>query len=69
MNSIEFSDEELSALMQLIDIAIKAQGLNVAQAGVILADKVREAVSPPPEVDSSPKFAEEGEGEAEVVSD
>jgi hypothetical protein len=65
MNSIEFSDEELNALMQLIDIAIKAQGLNVAQAGVILADKVREAVSPPPEVDSSPQFAEE----AEVVSD
>jgi hypothetical protein len=65
MNSIEFSDEELSALMQLIDIAIKSQGLNVAQAGVILADKVREAASPPPEVDSEPKFAEE----AEVVSD
>jgi len=35
MNSIEFSDEELNALMQLIDIAIKSQGLNVAQAGVI----------------------------------
>tara|TARA_R110000744_G_scaffold308295_3_gene416341 strand:+ start:2713 stop:2928 length:216 start_codon:yes stop_codon:yes gene_type:complete len=58
MNSIEFTEEELNALIQLIDIAIKSQGLNVAQAGVILADKVREAASPTPQVETSPQFAE-----------
>jgi hypothetical protein len=58
MKSIEFTDEELNALMQLIDIAIKSQGLNVAQAGVILADKLRETLSPDPQVESSPQFSE-----------
>ena len=58
MKSIEFTDEELNALLQLIDIAIKSQGLNVAQAGVILADKIRESASPDSVVESSPMLAE-----------
>ena len=35
MTNIEFSDQELSALIQLMDIAVKAQGLNVAEAAVV----------------------------------
>jgi hypothetical protein len=58
MKSIEFTDEELNALMQLIDIAIKSQGLNVAQAGVILADKIRASVSPDSGIESNPILAE-----------
>tara|TARA_R100001377_G_C3130378_1_gene89099 strand:+ start:361 stop:576 length:216 start_codon:yes stop_codon:yes gene_type:complete len=58
MKSIEFTDEELNALLQLIDLAIKSQGLNVAQAGVILADKIRESASPDTEVESNPILAE-----------
>jgi hypothetical protein len=58
MKSIEFTDEELNALLQLIDIAIKSQGLNVAQAGVILADKIRESASPDSVIESSPMLAE-----------
>ena len=30
MTTIDFSEDELNALMQLLDIAVKAQGLNVA---------------------------------------
>lgn len=58
MKSIEFTDEELNALLQLIDIAIKSQGLNVAQAGVILADKIRESASPDSVIESNPILAE-----------
>jgi hypothetical protein len=58
MKSIEFTDEELNALLQLIDIAIKSQGLNVAQAGVILADKIRESASPDSQIESNPMLAE-----------
>ncbi len=32
MKSIEFTDNELNILVQLLDIAVKAQGLNVAEA-------------------------------------
>jgi len=40
MKSIEFSEGEINALVQLIDIAVKAGGLNVAQAGASLAQKL-----------------------------
>jgi len=67
MTSIDFSEEELQALIQLMDIAVKSQGLNVAEAAVILARKVREsAAGPPPEVDSSPQFADSIEAPAEI---
>tara|TARA_R100000315_G_scaffold19794_1_gene7120 strand:- start:710 stop:925 length:216 start_codon:yes stop_codon:yes gene_type:complete len=67
MTTIDFSDDELQALIQLIDISVKAQGLNVAEAAVILAKKVREsAAGPPPEVDSSPQFADSVEAPAEI---
>ena len=35
MKSIEFTDNELNILVQLLDIAVKAQGLNVAEAAVV----------------------------------
>ena len=40
MKTIEFNDGELQALMQLIDIAVKSGGLNVAQAATVLAQKI-----------------------------
>lgn len=61
MKTIEFTDGEISALVQLIDIAIKAGGLNVAQAGATLAAKVSGQPMGPQEVESSPMFAEPAE--------
>ena len=58
MNTIDFTDQELNALIQLLDIATKAQGLNVAEAAVVLASKVRQAAGPPEEVDPNPQFAD-----------
>mgnify|MGYP003138499354 FL=1 len=69
MKTIDFTDEELSALVQLIDIAIKSQGLGVAEAAVVLVKKIKAAAGPPPVVDNTPEFAdsveapEEPEGE------
>lgn len=40
--SIELTDEERHALLALIDIAVKAAGLNVAEAAVELAKKLRD---------------------------
>ena len=60
MKTIEFTDGEISALLQLIDIAIKAGGLNVAEAGAVLAKKLGQPIGPQ-EVESSPMFAEPAE--------
>ena len=38
--SIELTQEEATALVKLIDIAIKSGGINVAEAGVALVRKV-----------------------------
>ncbi len=40
--NIELAEKERTALIQLIDIAVKAGGLNVAQAGATLAAKLAE---------------------------
>tara|TARA_R100001126_G_C4855965_1_gene164663 strand:+ start:859 stop:1074 length:216 start_codon:yes stop_codon:yes gene_type:complete len=61
MKSIEFTEGEINALVQLIDIAVKAGGLNVAQAGSVLAAKLTGQPVGPQEVDSSPMFAEPAE--------
>ena len=58
MKTIEFTEQEINALVQLIDIAVKAGGLNVAQAGAILAAKLPGQEQPNPEMDDSPIFAE-----------
>ena len=73
MNNIEleFTEEELQALAQLIDIAVKSQGMGVAEAAVVLVNKIRSAMTPDQQVDSNPEFAqdlqtvEEPEGDKE----
>ena len=40
---IELNKEEAAALLTLIDMAVKANGLNVAMAGLSLANKINEA--------------------------
>jgi len=44
MNEIKLSlqENEANVLVQLIDVAIKAQGLQVAEAGSFLATKIEE---------------------------
>ena len=46
MNEIKLSlqENETTVLLQLIDVAIKAQGLQVAEAGSFLANKITEEV-------------------------
>jgi len=53
MKSIEFSEGEINALVQLIDLAVKSGGLNVAQAGAALAQKL----TGQPVVETNPIFA------------
>jgi len=38
--TIELAEKERTALIQLIDLAVKAGGLNVAQAGATLAARL-----------------------------
>lgn len=53
MNEMKISlqENEINVLLQLIDAAIKAQGLQVAEAGSFLATKISEQaksqISPP----------------------
>lgn len=37
---IEFTQEEAIALLQLVDIAVKSGGMKVAQASVVLYNKI-----------------------------
>jgi len=39
---ISFTQNEVDALLQLIDVAIKSQGLQVSEAGTFLANKITE---------------------------
>lgn len=43
MIQIEFSEQEANALIELINLAVKSGGLNVAQAGFVLASKIQTA--------------------------
>ena len=54
MIKLDLSNQEANALLQLIDLAVKSRGLEVAEAGVVLANRIREAAKPQPE----PKEAE-----------
>lgn len=40
---VTLSEWEKDALVQIIDLAVKAQGMNVAEAGIILTRKVLSA--------------------------
>lgn len=59
MKSIEFNDNELNVLIQLIDIAVKAGGLNVAEAATAIYAKLK--VPSPTTVEDAPLFAEPAE--------
>ena len=63
MKSIEFSEGEINALVQPIDIAVKAGGVNVAQAGAAIAQKLTGET----QVETNPIFAspQELEGDSE----
>ena len=56
--TLELAEKERTALIQLIDIAVKAGGLNVAQAGATLAAKLADQEQPA-SADEQPE--EEGE--------
>tara|TARA_Y100000361_G_scaffold151961_2_gene170405 strand:+ start:366 stop:566 length:201 start_codon:yes stop_codon:yes gene_type:complete len=65
MKTIEFTDNELNILVQLLDIAVKAQGLNVAEAAVVLARKVAEVGGS----EVNPEYAEPTVVPSEVEDD
>lgn len=64
MNEIKLSlqENEVNALLQLIDLAVKAQGLQVAEAGSVIAGKIQEQaksqVEPPAEDGEAPEESE-----------
>jgi len=43
--SVEFTEQEGAALLQLIDVAVKAQGLTVAAVAAVLGLKIQSAHS------------------------
>lgn len=43
MAAVDFTPDEAKALLALLDIAVKASGLSVAQAAAVLADKIAPA--------------------------
>jgi hypothetical protein len=45
--TVEFTEQERNVLLQLLDIAVKAAGLQVAESAVVLAKKLQ----PPPPVE------------------
>jgi hypothetical protein len=40
--TITLQENEANALLQIIDVAVKAQGLQIAEAGSFLATKIQE---------------------------
>ena len=42
--TINFTAQEVNVLMQLLDLAVKKEGLNVAEAGLFLEKKIHKSV-------------------------
>ena len=61
MKNVELSTDEIKALIQLIDLAIKSSGLGSAEAGVVLAKKLSAHLEQPQEE------SQEGSSDFEVV--
>ena len=61
MENVELSTDEIKALIQLIDLAVKASGLGSAEAGVVLAKKLSAHLEQPQE------GSQEGSSDFEVV--
>ena len=53
MKSIEFTQNELSVTIQLLDIAVKAGGLNVAEAASVIFKKLKAYVEEQPTDESA----------------
>lgn len=49
--SVELTQQEATALLQLIDAAVKAVGMQGAEAAVVLTRKIQEAFKPVQEVE------------------
>lgn len=60
MKNVELSTDEIKALIQIIDLAIKSSGLGSAEAGVVLAKKLSAHLEEQPQED-------QGESDFEVV--
>tara|TARA_R110001592_G_scaffold98376_1_gene281091 strand:+ start:189 stop:395 length:207 start_codon:yes stop_codon:yes gene_type:complete len=68
MNEIKITlqENEANALLQIIDVAVKAQGLQLAEVGSFLATKIQEqakAQLPNPDVEAEIKAEALTEGE------
>ena len=61
MKNVELSTDEIKALIQLIDLAVKSSGLGSAEAGVVLAKKLSAHLEQPQE------GYQEGSSDFEVV--
>lgn len=67
MENVELSTDEIKALIQLIDLAVKASGLGSAEAGVVLAKKLSAHLEQPQEGSSDFKLVEPEVVEPEVL--
>ena len=67
MKNVELSTDEIKALIQLIDLAIKSSGLGSAEAGVVLAKKLSAHLEQPQEGSSDFKLVEPEVVEPEVL--
>ena len=45
MTTVTFTPQELNVLQQLLDIAVKAAGMQAAEAAVVLSKKLTEAAA------------------------
>ena len=46
MNPIEFTKDEATVLLNLLDVAVKAAGLPAAEAVAVLSKKIQAAIVP-----------------------
>ena len=60
MKNVELSTDEIKALIQIINLAIKSSGLGSAEAGVVLAKELSAHLEEQPQAD-------QGESDFEVV--
>ena len=50
MYNISFTQQELQALLALLDLSVKAGGLQVAPAAVVLQQKITSSLADPPAI-------------------
>jgi len=53
--TIRFTQQEVLALQQLIHIAVQARGMEVAEAGVVLSKKIKDAADLSAKGEETPK--------------